>query len=87
VFLGTPHHGSGLAQWADKLAKTIGVIKQTNPQILAVLKRDSEVLARIQDAFHTMVRSRNLESLQPIEITCFFEELPLDGIGVVSEAL
>ncbi|KAF2475988.1 uncharacterized protein BDR25DRAFT_278738 [Lindgomyces ingoldianus] len=83
VFLGTPHHGSGLAQWAERLAKTIGVLKQTNPNILEVLKSDSEVLARVQDGFHTMVRSRNLERLPPIEITCFYEELPLVGIGTV----
>lgn len=64
----------------------IGILKQTNPQILAVLESDSEVLARVQDEFHTMVRSRNQERLQPIEITCFFEELPLPGVGVVSQA-
>jgi hypothetical protein len=66
------------------LAVVIGVLKQTNPQILAVLENDSEVLARVQDGFHTMVRSRNQSKLQPIEITCFFEELPLPGVGVVS---
>jgi protein SERAC1 len=84
VFLGTPHHGSALAQWAEMLAKSLGLIKQTNPEIITVLKSDSEVLARIQDNFHTMIRARNLSGLQPIEITCFFEELPLPGIGVVS---
>ncbi|KAF4627699.1 hypothetical protein G7Y89_g10454 [Cudoniella acicularis] len=83
IFLGTPHHGSGLAKWAEMLANVIGLLKQTNPQILAVLESDSEVLARVQDGFHTMVRSRNQERLQPIEITCFYEELPLPGIGVV----
>jgi hypothetical protein len=87
VFLGTPHHGSGLAQWAERLAKTIGLLKQTNDQILEVLEKDSEILARVQDGFHTMVRSRNLERLQPIEITCFYEELPLVGVGIVSKTL
>jgi hypothetical protein len=52
---------------------------------LAVLKSDSEVLARVQDEFHTMVRLRNQKRLQPIEITCFFEELPLQGVGFVSQ--
>jgi len=84
MFLGTPHHGSGLAKWGGMLAVVIGVLKQTNPQILAVLKKESEVLARVQDEFHTMVRSRHQKRLQPIEITCFFEELPLPGVGVVS---
>lgn len=83
AFLGTPHHGSGLARWAELLSRSIGIFKQTNTQIVAVLKRDSEVLARIQDGFHTMVLSRGKEG-QPIEISCFFEELPLPGIGQVS---
>ena len=84
IFLGTPHHGSGLAHWAEHLAKAIGVLKQTNPEILAVLKSDSEVLERVQNSFHTMIRSRNQDGLVPIEITCFYEELPLPGVGIVS---
>ncbi|KAJ4289946.1 hypothetical protein N0V88_006744 [Collariella sp. IMI 366227] len=83
AFLGTPHHGSGLARWAELLSRSIGIIKQTNTQIVEVLKRDSEVLSRIQDGFHTMVLARGKEG-QPIEISCFFEELPLPGIGQVS---
>ncbi|RKK57123.1 hypothetical protein BFJ69_g17567 [Fusarium oxysporum] len=82
VFFGTPHHGSGLARWAELLSRTIGVIKQTNTNIIEVLKRDSEVLARIQDSFHTMVMARSREG-QLIEITCFHEDLPLQGIGFV----
>ena len=85
LFLGTPHHGSGLAEWAEKFARSIGVLKQTNSEIVAVLKRDSEVLARIQSGFHAMIRSRSKDGLRPIEITCFYEELPLPGVGVVSE--
>lgn len=69
------------------LAKSIGLIKQTNPQILQVLRSDSEVLARIQDSFHAMVRARNQEGIRPIEITCFYEELPLPGIGSVSKSV
>lgn len=83
IFLGTPHHGSGLANWAGGLARAIGVLKQTNPEILAVLKSDSEVLERVQNSFHTMIRSRSQDGLPPIEITCFYEELPLPGVGVV----
>lgn len=65
------------------MAKLIGLIKQTNPQILTVLETDSEVLARIQADFHTMIRARGNRGCQPIHITCFFEELPLPGIGEV----
>jgi hypothetical protein len=63
------------------------MIKEANPEIVQVLKRDSEVLARIQDGFHTMIRARNMDGLQPINITCFFEELPLLGVGFVSCAV
>ncbi|CAG8016353.1 unnamed protein product [Penicillium nalgiovense] len=83
VFLGTPHHGSGLARWAETLSQSVGLIKKTNSKIVGVLKRDSEVLARIQDGFHTMVKSRNTQGLPPIQITCFYEELPLPGVGLV----
>ena len=84
VFLGTPHHGAGLAHWAESLAKAIRVLKQTNPEILAVLKSNSEVLERVQHGFHTMILSRGQDGLPPIEITCFFEELPLPGVGTIS---
>ena len=87
IFLGTPIHGADLAKWAEALAKSIGLLKQTNPQILTVLKNDSEVLARLQDSFHAMIRSRNQDRLQSIEITCFYEELPLRGVGIVSSAI
>ncbi|KAI9761363.1 MAG: hypothetical protein M1840_001959 [Geoglossum simile] len=83
IFLGTPHRGSGLSRWARMLAKAISLIKQTNPQILQVLQPDSEVLARIQESFYTMVRARNQQGFRPLEITCFFEELPLPVIGTV----
>ncbi|SPO01801.1 uncharacterized protein DNG_04474 [Cephalotrichum gorgonifer] len=83
AFLGTPHHGSGLARWAELMSKSIDLVKRTNSHILEVLKRDSEVLARIQNGFHTLVKARISEGLPPIEITCFYEELPLVGVGLV----
>ena len=60
------------------------MLKQTNAQIVAVLKSDTEVLAEIQDSFHTLIRARAKDGLQPIEITGFYEEQPLPGVGVVS---
>jgi hypothetical protein len=59
-------------------------VKQTNADIVEVLRRDSEVLARIQDGFHTMVLDRNRKGVRPIELCCFYEELPLPVIGMVS---
>ena len=86
LFLGTPHHGAGLARWAELLAKSIGIIKQTNTELLRDLRQDSDALARIQDGFHTMVLDRNRAGgLPPIEIQCYYEELPLKGFGVVCQ--
>ncbi|KAB5515378.1 hypothetical protein GE09DRAFT_1231411 [Coniochaeta sp. 2T2.1] len=83
AFLGTPHHGAGLAYWAELLSRYIGVVKQTNSEIVAVLRSESEVLARIQASFHTMVMARSREGSGLTEICCFYEELPLPGIGQV----
>ncbi|CAI4218829.1 unnamed protein product [Parascedosporium putredinis] len=80
AFLGTPHQGAGLAIWAEMISRALGIIKKTNTKIVAVLKQDSEVLARIQDGFHTIVHERSKQG-KPIEITCFFEELPYRASG------
>lgn len=71
----------------ESLAKAISVLKQTNAEILAALKSDSDVLERIQGSFHTIIRALNQNGLAPIEITCFYEELPLPGVRKVSPKL
>jgi len=60
----------------------LGLVKKTNHQVVNILRRDSELLGRIQDDFHSMVRSR-LEGGRKIRITCFYEELPTTGVGEV----
>lgn len=89
LFLGTPHRGAGLAHWAELLAKSIGIIKQTNTELLRDLRQDSEALARIQEGFHTMVLDRKARTggLPAIEIRCFYEELPLPAVGLVCQWL
>lgn len=84
LFMGTPHAGSALASWAYMLALTVGAVKQTNTDIVGVLRTDSEVLARIQADFHAMLRTKNRGSTDKIRITCFYEELPVPGVGMVS---
>lgn len=65
------------------MSRTLGIIKQTNSEIVRVLESDSEVLARIQGSFHTMVLNRINDGLPSIEITCFYEELPMLAVGLV----
>lgn len=81
IFLGTPHKGAELALWAKRLARVVGLVKQTNPTILDQLQ--TEELDRIQDSFDILLRSRGVSKLSPIEVKCFFEEKPMTGIGHV----
>jgi pimeloyl-ACP methyl ester carboxylesterase len=82
AFMGTPHSGSSLATWAKLPAKCLGIFKQTNTNLLSVLETDSEVLVRIQDDFLSLLRSREIGS-DAINITCFYETLPLPGVGLI----
>ncbi|KAK4451580.1 hypothetical protein QBC34DRAFT_400149 [Podospora aff. communis PSN243] len=79
LFLGTPHSGTGLAVVGQRLSRLAGLVSGTNPRLVEVLRRDSEVLARIQDEFHSLLRSKG----DQIKITCAYEEVPIQGIGEV----
>jgi len=83
AFMGTPHMGSVKAEWASILSRLSSVLRQTNRKILSTLEPESEVLANVQQEFHTMLedRSRNRGSL--VEIHCFYEEVAVVGIGEV----
>jgi protein SERAC1 len=85
VFLGTPHHGSALARWGLWMSQMVGLVRytQTNPEIIRVLQSNSEELARIQDSFHAVLLARRPMGLEPIDITCCYEELPMGRLGLV----
>lgn len=85
AFLGTPHCGSDLANWAKIFGSVANMIKKTNTSLLETLRPESEVLARIQKDFHTMLRSRRDEGKPQLKISCFYEELPVRGVGEVSD--
>jgi protein SERAC1 len=87
IFLATPHSGSGLVSVAERLVRLLGTMTITNMRIIRVLRKDSEILARIQSDFYSLLRCRDTDGLAQIEITCFYEELPMPGIGEVSTIL
>lgn len=80
LFMGTPHAGGAYASFVHGLAKALGSVQLANPDIMGVLRRDSEVLANIQDEFHSMLLNRDRHI---IKIVSFDEELPTSGVGFV----
>jgi protein SERAC1 len=86
IFMGTPHAGSWIANWAILPASALGIVKSTNKPLLKILQTDDQFLESIQGRFLGMIRDLR-EINRRLEVTCFFEELPLPVAGeVVSKA-
>ena len=85
MFLGTPHAGSDMSKFALALNYIIKVslVKSPNTSNLAILEKDSEVLAGIQDSFSTAITKRERVEKKPVEIHCCTEELPIKWLGRV----
>ncbi|KAJ6439194.1 cytochrome P450 [Purpureocillium lavendulum] len=81
VFMGTPHRGSWMADWAKIPASTLGIVKSTNRFLLKILETDDAYLQSVQDRFWSMIRELQMAG-RVIEVTCFFEELPVAGVGI-----
>ncbi|KAL9008254.1 MAG: hypothetical protein Q9173_006607 [Seirophora scorigena] len=79
AFLGTPHSGSNLADWASILTRFSGLIRPTTKAIVSVLQPGSEMLANLQQEFHTMLAARQTQGRPVPSIYCFFDELPYNG--------
>jgi ankyrin repeat protein len=85
AFMGTPHNGSILANWAKIPAKSLDLLHQANTTLLSILETDSEVLGRVQDDFLSLIRRRE-HGNHPIKVTCLFESLPMPVVGKVVPA-
>jgi hypothetical protein len=81
-FMGTPHKGAWMADWARIPVSTLGLVKSFNVFLLDVLQRNNQLLESVQVDFLAMVRQLREEG-RGLEITCFFEELPVPGAGVI----
>ena len=81
--MGTPHCGSGLAEWAVVGSMFLQYFRRVNQQTLEALQQKSEVMARIRQDFHTMLRERDQSRENAIVIICFYEELPVRTVGEV----
>jgi hypothetical protein len=82
VFMGTPHKGSWMADWGKIPASALGLVKSSNKMLLQILQTDDQLLMDIRDRFAEMIHKLGNEG-RSIEVVCFFEELPLPGVGKV----
>ncbi|KAL6409349.1 hypothetical protein AUP68_05722 [Ilyonectria robusta] len=82
IFLGTPHRGSWMTDWARIPASALGIVKSINKSLLKILETDDTYLQSVHDRFWSMVREQQ-QAGRDLEFTCFFEELPLSGVGKV----
>ncbi|KAJ5903949.1 hypothetical protein N7504_006332 [Penicillium tannophilum] len=85
TFMGTPHVGSAQANWATPLTRLARVLRRTNSEIVQVLEPGSEMLANLQQGFHTMLEDYRRNHDKTIEMFCFYEELAVTGIGKIVE--
>lgn len=82
AFMGTPHQGSWMADWARLPATSLGLVKSVNKSLLEILETNDQFLESIQSRFWAMIRELR-EGGNNVGVTCFFEELPLKGVGKV----
>lgn len=80
LFMGTPHRGSWMADWASIPAWALGTVKSTNNFLLQVLKTNDRHLKSVQDNFWSMIREQQNNG-RDIKVTCFFEELAMPVLG------
>ncbi|KAM0321508.1 hypothetical protein ACHAQA_010076 [Verticillium albo-atrum] len=83
IFMGTPHQGSWMAKWAKIPAKGLGIIKSTNTKLLGVLETGDDFLESVQRRFLDMVQEQQKQHGRSVEIMCFYEELPITGVGTI----
>jgi hypothetical protein len=65
------------------LASFIGYFKQDNKEIVQTLEKEAPYLNELQKRFINLLEVRK-EQEKTIDITCFYEEMPMPVVGTVS---
>ncbi|KAJ5787953.1 hypothetical protein N7457_002943 [Penicillium paradoxum] len=82
IFMGTPHYGSSLAYYGEKLAKYVNMVHSANREIVGTLNPGSNDLQRVGNEFQTMLRRGDLT----LNIFCFYEAKKMnDVVGKIVE--
>lgn len=82
AFLGTPHRGAWMADWAKIPVAALGDAGFPGKSLLKVLSTDDDYLQSVQERFWGMIRQQS-ESGRKIEVTCFYEELATPKFGKI----
>ena len=72
LFMGTPHTGSWIAEWAKIPAWGLGVVKSSNRSILSILQTEDQLLESLHISFLSMLRDLRDNQQRRIAVTCFF---------------
>lgn len=72
-----PHCGSGLAEWAVIDSRFLQYFWRVNQQTLEILEQKSEIMTRIRQDFHMMLRGLDRDQEMELAIICFYEELSM----------
>ncbi|PSN64914.1 hypothetical protein BS50DRAFT_677808 [Corynespora cassiicola Philippines] len=83
AFMGTPHLGSKKAEWGKQIARFASLFRRVNRKIVAVLEPDSEMLANLQQEFHTLLEDRRKNQWKEVNIYCFYESIDVATIGKI----
>ena len=65
-------------------SKFLQYFRRVNHGTLEILQQKSEVMTRILQDFHAVLRDRDRSKDREIAIICFYEELPVRAIKEVS---
>jgi hypothetical protein len=81
AFLVTPHRESSFALFAKSFANILKAIRiRANSDILELSGWESQALEDVEDSFGIWLRKKGGK----FNMTCFFEELELESVGLVS---
>lgn len=75
VFMGTPHGGSWVKQWADIPASVLGLPPAPKTSLLKALATDPRTLEAIQNHFSSLISELTGQG-RCFKMVSFFEELP-----------
>ena len=76
-FMKISHCDSNFAKLTIIDNKFFQYFRRINHEILKIFQQKSEIMTKIRQNFHTMLRNRNRNTNKKIAIICFYEKLSI----------